>query len=1102
MAIKDRLYTVNPFNWSGLQNVFNQERGLQVPTVIGTPTIPQGNGSWVDRLYNERNYSLSSAASTPSTGVAATGKQSKWDILAQKDKEANPWNYADDLDTTDQYKHQKNIFGITKEMNPFSKGNIANTAAIAAPIVGQAANKIISGGYSSGAGKAIGTIGTTAGGIISNFNPMLGAGVTLASNVIGGATNALFGEKLNEGLKKSIDTQNQNMKSLANAAAGTRSQDELADIATQLYSEHVNAHNGPWKGGVWNKSADKKNERLMNKTRYLADLGERTVENSAHNIAMDQVDNALYNYSAFGGPLDMINTEDMDAINYGFLSDYLTNRRKQAEAKDKINGITAMPAGTMFAIGGDMQTNSADFSTGLTHVDAGGSHEMNPNGGVEMGVDREGTPNLLEQGETVFNDYVYSVRIELDDEAKKAFHIGKKRKITYADMSKKLEKEASERPNDPISRAALKVQMQDLAEHQERQKQEMEAARVREAFEALTPEEQAELMQYAQQREQQEAQAQMAEQPTEEEMMAAQQQMSPEDMAMMQQQQMMAQEGAGMAPQGMEEVPVQAAYGGKVNRFDNGGLKDKIYNLLKLYTDDDFKNWADKNKVGAVDWDDIYSNKAFIEALGKDNPSLRHALQNRYDFGVYTAPKIDKVTFDNDRGNWDNQTVAGWWGSEDPAWKELVSKGKVKETDDLNREQLADLIRNTDAFKRGTQWLQDSEDNRLMYLKAILDNPNAPTKARAYAQKYIDKNGWKEGAARDYETIFNNPSGRAANPGTYWKTPIELSRGKVAKNFIINEDGSVSEMAVDVPEGWKAENTYNWADNDSDYTYNYFKRPADSGAATDAVGKKKEGEGDDESDWIVTPNYKNENLRYAGLLSPAIGLGLQMMNVGRPDTAAIDAAVDLVGGSPALAHHKPIGNYIHTKPADIQFQRNMNRAQNNAVGRSILNASNGNAGTIMAGLLANGLNGQTADGNLLFEAQKYADATNRQDADFNRGTDMYNADAFNKTAMANAEMLSREKQASATARLQAAQAKMDADAGWYNGIYGNIGGFFKGLSDLGRENAQHNMIAEMAADEIFGPMSPRTNTGKRGKYLTFTKKSAKGGKINRKKGGK
>ena len=573
--------------------------------------------------------------------------------------------------------------------------------------------------------------------------------------------------------------------------------------------------------------------------------------------------------------------------------------------------------------------------------------------------------------------------------------------------------------------------------------------------------------------------------------------------AMMQQQQMMAQEGAGMAPHGMEEVPVQAAYGGKVNRFDKGGLKDKIYNLLKLYTDDDFKNWADKNKVGTVDWDDIYSNRAFIEALGKDNPSLRHALQNRYDFGVYTSPKIDKVTFDNDRGNWDNQTVAGWWGSEDPAWKELVSKGKVKETDNLNREQLADLIRNTDAFKRGTQWLQDSEDNRLMYLKAILDNPKAPAKARAYAQKYIDKNGWKEGAARDYETIFNNPSGRAANPGTYWKTPIELSRGKVAKNFIINEDGSVSEMAVDVPEGWKAENTYNWADKDSDYIYNYFKRPADSGAAAGDAGKKKAGEGedDDESDWIVTPNYKNENLRYAGLLSPAIGLGLQLMNVGRPDTAAIDAAVDLVGGSPALAHHKPIGNYIHTKPVDIQFQRNMNRAQNNAVGRSILNASNGNAGTVMAGLLANGLNGQTADGNLLFEAQKYADATNRQDADFNRGTDMYNADAYTKTSATNAGLLSDAARANYTARLQAAQAKMDADAGWYNGIYGNIGGFFKGLSDLGRENAQHNMIAEMAADGIFGPMSPMTNTGKRGKYLTITKKSAaKGGKISKKKG--
>ena len=41
--------------------------------------------------------------------------------------------------------------------------------------------------------------------------------------------------------------------------------------------------------------------------------------------------------------------------------------------------------------------------------------------------------------------------------------------------AKKLEKEASERPNDPISTSALKVQMANLAEEQERQKQEMQA---------------------------------------------------------------------------------------------------------------------------------------------------------------------------------------------------------------------------------------------------------------------------------------------------------------------------------------------------------------------------------------------------------------------------------------------------------------------------------------------------------------------------------------------------------------------------------------------------------------------------------------------------
>lgn len=118
------------------------------------------------------------------------------------------------------------------------------------------------------------------------------------------------------------------------------------------------------------------------------------------------------------------------------------------------------------AFGGDLATNASDFATGLTHIEAGGSHEENPYEGIQVGVDSEGVPNLVEEGETIFNDYVYSNRIEVPKEAQKWLGV-KGKNLTFAEASKQLEEEIKERPNDPVSLASLKVQMERLEKEQE-----------------------------------------------------------------------------------------------------------------------------------------------------------------------------------------------------------------------------------------------------------------------------------------------------------------------------------------------------------------------------------------------------------------------------------------------------------------------------------------------------------------------------------------------------------------------------------------------------------------------------------------------------------
>lgn len=84
--------------------------------------------------------------------------------------------------------------------------------------------------------------------------------------------------------------------------------------------------------------------------------------------------------------------------------------------------------------------------------------------------------------------------------------------------------------------------------------------------------------------------------------------------------------------------------------------------------------------------------------------------------------------------------------------------------------------------------------------------------------------------------------------------------------------------------------------------------------------------------------------------------------------------------------------------------------------------------------------------------------------------------------------------------MEAARQKMDANAGWYNSLYGNIGQLTAGIGALGKENAQHNMIADMAAQGLFGVVDPNTPMGSQVvKYKT--NKASKGGKLNRRKKG-
>jgi len=1079
---KDRLYTVNKRNKKALGgNLF----------VGGGFTTPTYNNPYQGVLGPTYSFGLSGLQKPQTTVINWSDPRQTQPLMQEIDSDIKSLGDSNVFNQYEGGKSSKGSKGLTGTQ-------ILGLASGAASGIGAAFQDTPQ--YSADAGNGFGLVdnfiaqgtktkGGTAlvntGASLMNTGLASGNGALMLAGGIAGTLgtlwNAGWGTKKNEKNIASIENNTANMNTTGRLLSQASTTSDLLNGAGSMSGKlgfgTKDLVKGGWFSGGKAKSMGQKYLDAEDSALAFQSHGLAT---GADNVDRKQDNMAMRNFAAFGGPLDMIPSDNnFGAIEYGFMNDYLTAKRRQTEAKNKLGG-------TLFAIGGDIQTQGGDYTTGMVHINAGSSHELNPNEGVQVGVDAEGTPNLVEEGETIFNDYVYSARIKCDPTTKEMFHIGKKRDITYAELSKKLEKEAAERPNDPISKAALKVQMQDLAEQQERQKAEMENARVREAFEALTPEEQAEVMNYAQQRDAQEQEAAAQEQAMAEQQMmqeAAAQQQPVENMGQpMSQEEMMQQQ---MMAQQQSQAPMQMAMGGKVNKFagtqsgsskmhnagtwkkgtsaenwntyTRGGLRDylkSIVDRINAAPTEEAKNAIRQEAINAVSeiqqaYRNAYQSNLTPSEESETVRTLQNAFQNR-NGNAYFGNIADNIVLPAGHNTGDTAAkgwVDGYWGPRTSIRNWGSTEYGVGNTNYY--QDISDLASQAGlTYAPNKDWTYGSKDNPYqLYGLSMADSPTTITENELHTP-------------REYHIVEGDDDYLEGDSSTWNGVGKEIKR-----RTLPNGDIEVIHAADASAQ----------------------QKPADKTGTAD--------------EWEVTPNYRNEKLRYAGLFGPAVGLGMQALGIGRPDTSRLDAAVDSYrNGRLALADYRPIGNYLTYRPMDIWAEQNRLNANARATDRALMNNSSP-VGTRMAGLLANEYNNQLASGQLYRQAQEYNNNLNERVQTFNRGTDQYNADAYNRTALANAEAINRDRQYRTQLGLQAAAQKMDADAGWYNGIYGNVAGLFKGISDLGRENAQHNMIAEMAADGIFGPMSPRTNTGKRGKYLTFTKKNSacKGGKINRKK---
>lgn len=387
----------------------------------------------------------------------------------------------------------KNTFS-SQNLTDIAKGGIGALGSI----VGQVGGNLIDGGLQSGAGNTISSIGSTVGSAISTVNPLIGGMVSVGSELIGGLTNRMFGSKLNQ---ENINQVKGNISSTANTSFGGSADDLMSQLSGASMLGNIN-RSDIGKDGWFSHKA----KNLTNKLRAQAEAANTRLYNNFNQAAditnENQFLQSMYNVEAFGGPLFkeggiMIKkenrgkfTESANRANMGvqeYARHILANKEDYSPTLIKRANF-ARNFGGRKAFGGDLNTYGGTYNGGLEYINNGHTHSENPYGGVPMGTDRNGTPNLVEEGETIWNDYVFSNRLKVPETLTDKYKLSKD--ITFAEASKKLGKEIEETPNDPISKRTFNSFMQDLQQSQEEVKAKKELAKAKRQFNKLSPQEQ------------------------------------------------------------------------------------------------------------------------------------------------------------------------------------------------------------------------------------------------------------------------------------------------------------------------------------------------------------------------------------------------------------------------------------------------------------------------------------------------------------------------------------------------------------------------------------------------------------------------------------
>lgn len=720
------------------------------------------------------------------------------------------------------------------------------------------------------------------------------------------------------------------------------------------------------------------------------------------------------------------------ADSYAGIADAGRNYLLESNRNNTYNQLTNIRNSTfndqglrMAAFGGQLSTNGADFPNngGLNFINNGGTHEKNPNNGVPQGVSIDGQQNLVEEGEVVWNDYVFSNRLKVSKDTIKKYKL--KENSTFAEAAKKLSAEIEERPNDPISNRGIEVTLGDLQAVQEELRMKKQAAELKRVINKMSPEELMQLQAMAAQWQQALPQQQVD--PN------MQNQQAMQEQAM--QEQAMAQEQGGVPQEGM------FANGGYL--FATGG---RVQKLLENYDDSQLLHIAASLGTDDFDPDKYQHNQAKPElikyimnnaAYANDYKMALESINSLARVGIL---KDEDVAYDYSKSE-KNKADMKAYNERITNYRESLNKGKstgkYAEAKTSNKEN-EELL----AFQEFWDYMLHPID------KNNLSDPNSDDSYRLGMLKKMDANINKEtGVASlfDKEGNLREDWIDIAKPRTqdyisgqfhvYGKVP-EKATGE--RYVVRGTDGRIYDMDYN-----KINPLYrvvNKGDDpvDKEGNITHYKT-----VALPEYEVPEETDGGGNKPIVPKPTW----YRDLAMLGPLFGLG---MNKQDDNTMAV---------SPTLPSMSPIGDYLGYNPIDSQRYINANNQQVAQQLNAVYNMSGANTQSALAQAALLNREAQVNQNEKLAALEAANFERKAKVGEFNRGTNQTNAGMFSNLQQQqqalNNFMLDQGKY-NATAR------KMDRDA--YNVATGeNLTQLFNNFGNRGLENYYFNQIASNPA---------------------------------------